>query len=300
MNSSIYCNIETLGLSVPIKFNNKYAQDIIIPKVSEKISVIRLPKYEWSASPLYNSTEMVEINADIYEEEVTVKFNCQSFGDAYSVDMEGIHWDFWKAVIATFTGALLSKNVIVSHAACIEINGCPILLPGISGGGKSSISFECMRRGLPVYASELCYLKEGEIIAGNLSASIDSAALEYFGMPIPKVSEYKENRVLVDTTALLEQKKIERVYFPKVTNSGLHVRQITIRRGRMLLYENIFGQLPSGQLLCHNSIPILPAPTSKQLEVVAKQVDCLLCTPPFIVEGSPSEIVDWFHNESNK
>ena len=300
MDNIIYCNIEALKTSVPIKFNSKNAQDTIIQKVSERISVIRLPIYEWGSSPLFSCTETVEIDADIFENDITVKFNCQSFGNAYSVDIGGFHWDFWKAVIATFTGALLSKDVIVSHAACIEINGKYILLPGISGGGKSSISFECMRRGFPVYASELCYLERGHIIAGNLSASIDSDALKYFGMPMPTISEYKENRVLVDTNPLIEKKKIEQVLFPKVTSSGLHVRPITIRRGRMLLYENIFGQLPSGQLLCHNSIPILPAPTSQQLEIIAKQVDILLDTPPFIVEGTPREIVDWLQGSNNK
>lgn len=298
MNSPIYCNIEALNLSVPIHFNSKHVEEIIISKVSERISVIRLPKYEWSSSALYNCTKLIEIYADIDNKNVTIKFNCQSFGDAYRVDMDGLHWDFWKAVIATFTGSLLSKNVIVSHAACIEINGNLILLPAISGGGKSSISFECIRRNLPVYASELCYLKDGNIIAGNLSASIDAEALKYFGMPTPKYSEVKENRVLINTTALLNQKKIQHVHFPKVTNSDLHIREITTRRGRMLLYENIFGQLPSGQLLCHNSIPILPTPKSKQLETIAKQVDCLLGTSPFIVEGTPNEIVDWFQNNN--
>ncbi len=300
MDNMIYCNIEALEVSVPIRFNSQNMQNIIIPKVSEKISVIRLPKYEWSTLPLFSLTDTIEINAAIFGKEITVKFNCQSFGDAYSVDIDGFHWDFWKSVIATFTSTLLSKNVIVSHSACVEINGKSILLPSISGGGKSSISFECIRRGLSVYASELCYLKDACIIAGNLSASIDSAALDFFGMPIPKISEYKEHRILVDTNALSKPKTIEQIYFPKVTNSKLHIRPITVRRGRMLLYENIFSQLPSGQLLCHNSIPILPAPTSKQLEVVARQVNCLLSAPPFIVEGSPSEIVDWLQSEGIK
>ncbi len=65
----------------------------------------------------------------------------------------------------------------------------------------------------------------------------------------------------------------------------------------MLLYENIFSQLPSGQMLCHNSIPISPLPTTAQLIAIANQVANLINNPSFILEGSPSEIVSWIKEQ---
>jgi hypothetical protein len=188
---------------------------------------------------------MLKIDAAIDGADLLVKFNCQSFGDAYRVDVKGFHWDFWKSVIASLTAALLSRNTLVAHAACIEINNKLILLPGHSGDGKSSVSFQCINQGIDVYASELCYIEKDILIAGNLAASIDAAALEHFKIPLPQNNQCREERVLVNTKPLPENRKIDKVFFPRVNKGNLHIRKINSRRARMLLYENIFSQLPA-------------------------------------------------------
>lgn len=297
MINTVYCNIPALCVSIPITFNTAEVKNVILPIVSERISVIRLPVYEWNSNPDFDCAPEVIINATIDGADVLVKFNCQLFGEAYRVDLAGFHWDFWKSIIASFTSALFSRNIIVAHAACIGINEELILLPGHSGDGKSSVSFECINEGLPVYASELCYIKKNRLIAGNLSASIDMAALEHFGIPIPEITQCKEQRILVDTNPLTEFRKIGKVYFPRVSKGSLHIRKITDRRARMLLYENIFSQLPSGQMLCHNSIPISPTPSTAQLIAIANQVSNLVNNPSFILEGSPKEIVAWIKEQ---
>lgn len=293
MSNIIYCNISALRVSVPVAFNTAEIRDTILPIVSERISVIRLPFYEWHSNPCYDCAEMLKIDAAIDGADLLVKFNCQSFGDAYRVDLKGFHWDFWKSVIASLTAALLSRNTLVAHAACIEINEKLILLPGHSGDGKSSVSFQCISQGIAVYASELCYIEKDILIAGNLAASIDAAALEHFKIPLPQNNQRREERVLVNTKPLPENRKIDKVFFPRVNKGNLHIRKITSRRARMLLYENIFSQLPAGQMLCHNSIPISPPPSNAQLIAIANQVSELIKDESFIIEGFPDKILEW-------
>ena len=297
MINTIYCNIPDLRVSIPVTFNTVEVKNVVLPIVSERISVIRLPFYKWNSNADFPCTPEVIINAFIEGADLLVNFNCQLFGDSYRVDLAGFHWDFWKSIIASFSGALLSRGTIIAHAACIGVNEELVLLPGHSGDGKSSISFKCINEGLPVYASELCYIEGDQLIAGNLSASIDMAALEHFRIPMPADAQSREQRILINTDPLSEYRKIGKVYFPRVNKGSLHVRKITERRARMLLYENIFSQLPSGQMLCHNSIPISPAPSSAQLITIANQVACLIKNQSFIVEGSPGQIVTWIKEQ---
>jgi len=293
VSNTVFCSIHSLDISIPVRFNSEEIKDLIIPVVSERISVIRLPHYEWENSPSYPCSHEVSINAEADKEELLVEFSCQAFKGSYKVIIDGFHWDFWKALIASFSHALSDKNIMIAHAACVEINGESILLPGNSGDGKSSLSYECLNQGVPVYASELCYIQGTKFLAGNLAASIDKAALDYFDISIPKNASYKEGRVLTDTNSLLKPHNIRKIYFPKVNCSLFRLREITARRARMLLYENVVGQLSSSQLLCHNSIPIFPLPTEAHVSQIAKQVSALITEPTYIVEGHPSRILKW-------
>ena len=293
MNNFIHCNIPALNVSIPIIFNSDEIKNYILPVVSERISMIRLPFYQWDTHPDYECAPAVKIEADVDGDDLLVQFNCQLFGGSYRVDLKGFHWDFWKVVIASFTTVLLSRNGIVAHAACIGINGELVLLPGHSGAGKSSLSFECINHGLPVYASELCYLQNNNLMAGNSAASIDASALEHFRTATPPHSQLKEEKVLLDTSPLSALIKISKLYFPRVSHGSLNVKKITGRRARMLLYENFLSQLPAGQMIGHQTIPILPLPSTTDLEIVSKQLVDLTQEHSFIVEGPPDEIVAW-------
>lgn len=296
-NHSIYCNIPALEISIPIIFNNNEIKNHILPAVSERISGIRLPFYQWDSYPNYQCAPTVKLEAHVDGDDLLVQFNCQLFGDFYRVDLKGFHWDFWKVVIASLTTVLLSRNSIVAHAACIGINGELVLLPGHSGAGKSSLSFECLNQGLPVYASELCYLQNSYLIAGNAAASIDASALEHFQIDTPPYSQFKEDKVLRETSPLPAWKQIRQLYFPRVNHGKFHVRKITGRRARMLLYENFFSQLPPGQMIAHQTIPISPLPSTPDLEMISKQLVDLTQNHSFIIEGSPEDIVAWMKEE---
>lgn len=293
MCNPIYCNIPALQVSIPIVFNSTESKNQILPAVSHRISMIRLPPYQWNKAPDYPCSPMIQLEAQVDGHDLLVRFNCQLFGGFYRVDLKGFHWDFWKVVIASFTTVLLARNSIVAHAASISINGELVLLPGHSGAGKSSVSFECLNQGLPVYASELCYLQQGQLIAGNSVASIDAPALESFGTSMPDHASLKEGKVLQKTSPLPAATVINKLYFPRIRQGKLMVRKITGRRARMLLYENLLSQLPAGQMIAHQTIPISPLPSTTELEVISQQMIELTQEPSFIVEGSPKDIVNW-------
>lgn len=293
MKYQIYCNIPSLQLSVPINFSSELLKLRVIKEVSETISTIRLPAYSFDKSSFFHLCNEVNIEGDINGNILTVKFDCQLFGESYSLDISGFHWDFWKVVIASFSKELMKQKGMVSHAACVKINGKVILLPGHSGAGKSSVSYACLERDIPVFASELCYIKNGKIIAGNLHASIDDEALKRFGIKKPENTEVKANRVLSEITELEVPEEIDLIIFPNVRLGGIYAREISGRRARMILYENIFGQLPSGQLINHVKIPISPLPSAEELEAISEQLIQLTSDKSYIIEGHPAKVVDW-------
>ena len=67
--------------------------------------------------------------------------------------------------------SLLACSYTVSlHAACIELNGCGILLCGDSGAGKTSLAFACARAGWTYVSDDACYLLRGQsdrFVIGN-------------------------------------------------------------------------------------------------------------------------------------
>ena len=293
MKHQIYCNIPSLELSIPVSFSSELLKLRVIEEVSETISTIRLPSYSWNEKAFFHSCDEINIEGDINGDILTVKFDCQLFGESYSLDISGFHWDFWKVVIATFSKELIKQKGMVSHAACVKINEKVILLPGHSGAGKSSLSFACLERNIPVFASELCYIKSGKLIAGNLHASIDDEALKRFGIKKPKKIEIKANRVLSEITKLEAAEEIDLVLFPDVRLGEIYTREISGRRARMILYENIFGQLPSGQLINHVKIPISPLPSVEDLKTISEQLIQLTSEKSYIIEGHPIKVVDW-------
>lgn len=295
-NNTIFCNIEALSVSVPVIFNSTEILNTIIPVVSETISTIRLPNYTWDKKALFNETEPVKIEASIKNKDLTVKFDCQLFGGFYTLDISGFHWDFWKVIIASFSKELTKRNGFVSHAACANINGKTILFPGHSGAGKSSVSFACLEKNIPVYASELCFIQNGKLIAGNLHASIDEAALMRYKVSKPIEYEVKANRILANIFPLESPLKIDRVIFPNVRKGEKYIREISGRRARMLLYENVFAQLPSGQMVNQVQVPISPLPTKEELETISNQLVKITKEKSYIIEGEPKDLVNFLIN----
>jgi len=78
-----------------------------------------------------------------------------------------LRYAFLEAVAPT----LLEVQYLTSvHAACVELNGCGLLLCGDSGAGKSTMAFACARSGWGFLADDACKLlrDNGErVVVGN-------------------------------------------------------------------------------------------------------------------------------------
>ena len=122
MSNTVFCSIHSLNISIPVIFNSEEIKDLIIPVVSERISVIRLPHYEWESSPSYPCSHDISITAEADKEELLVEFSCQAFKGSYKVIIDGFHWDFWKALISSFSHAL------GHHSSILLQNQSPTLL----------------------------------------------------------------------------------------------------------------------------------------------------------------------------
>jgi hypothetical protein len=78
-----------------------------------------------------------------------------------------LRYNFLECVILILLEAQYVTSV---HAACVELNGCGVLLCGDSGAGKSILSFACARSGWGFLADDGCKLlreKRERIFVGN-------------------------------------------------------------------------------------------------------------------------------------
>lgn len=82
------------------------------------------------------------------------------------------------------TAILATSRTTAVHAACVERNGCGILLCGDSGAGKTSLSYACARAGWTYITDDGSYLvnqRSDRLVVGNCNlARFRPSAAELF------------------------------------------------------------------------------------------------------------------------
>jgi hypothetical protein len=288
--TQLFCNIPALDVAIAYRFSDPVAADEIVRWVSDRVSGIRLPPYSFAEKPDFEVVAAVELEASIDEQEITVQFGGGIPSHRYSVRLPAFHWDFWKVSIAALSKGLLSRGVVIFHAACVEAGAAIYLLPGVSGAGKSSLSFFARSAGAPVYSSELAFVEGDRLIAGNSLMSIDPDALRVMGIPASADIELIEGKATLPTSALKGRSQPLRLMFPRISPSSSYLeRAISARRSRMLLFENAVGQLGVSQLIDEQRSPVQSLPTHPEVDTIMQAVDrlgseCLIC------EGQPSQV----------
>lgn len=86
------------------------------------------------------------------------------------------------------------------------------------------------------------------------------------------------------------EQAISRLIFPQVHPGEMHIRSITSRRARMLLFENVVTQLPLVQLLAQETWPLWRPPKRDAVERIMNEVTVLSNLDPVIVSGHPGLI----------
>lgn len=286
--------IPSLKIAISIEFQSRKARSLMRSAASGHASGARLPPHEWTDlddGPDSPSAAVVRIGALPRGSKILLRYDSRHGTAQYTAERSGIHWDFWRIVLAAASGELLANDVITLHAAAIDADGGVILLPGSSGAGKSSVAFAALDRGGTVYSSELAFCREARLISGNALMTIDGAAADRLNIVLPAAARDLDGRRAVPASPISAPRPITRIVFPRVTPSGrVFVRRISARRSRMLLFENAVGELPVGKLVMEESVP-LGTVTREEVEVVAEQVRRLASVgEALIVEGAPNEI----------
>lgn len=218
--TEVFCNIVALQISLQFEFEDACKQAKIVDAVSGKVSELRLPKCALSSAPAYEVSGRISITATIIsEDQFLVKFGGDVCIPEFLSDFKGFHWDFWRVALCLISKNLLSRGIVTVHAACVGKWNSTYLIPGISGAGKSAISFFSRSQGEFVYASELCFIVGGQVIAGNATMSIDSEAIGLLHIKTVGDEEECDGKLLCATTPVLKAAHIEKIVFPKVSTS---------------------------------------------------------------------------------
>lgn len=282
--------LSTFRLSVVFGFRSAAEAAIVQTCVSGRVSGARLPPIEWTNEPRDVVAPEVFVSAEERGDDLLIQFSGAVQTPHYTVDKAGFHWDFSKVFTALALPRIVRMNIVPFHAATVASEAGAMLLPGVSGAGKSSVAFAAYHCGLRVAASELSFIHDGELVAGNAKMTIDARALQRYGTGLPHAATEVDGRVVMRTQAPSEPLRLTRIVFPRVCDTPLAVRTISARRARMLLYENAITQLPVGQLVAHETCPLGISPTRQELEIIAQQVERISHLNPVIVEGTPADI----------
>jgi hypothetical protein len=96
------------------------------------------------------------------------------------------------------------------HAACVDLEGCGVLLCGDSGAGKSTLSYACAQAGWTYITDDASYLvnsRQDRLVVGNSNqARFRPAAQEFFqelsGRPVTKRGDVGKPSIELKTSSL--------------------------------------------------------------------------------------------------
>lgn len=291
--SDCHVSIRMPAFNVAATFAFASAADAAVVRacVCGRVSGARMPRVDWRSDAV--AAPDVRVHLEQVDDGLVVRFAGAVQTPAYAVDQAGFHWDFWKVFTALTLPRILRQGVVALHAATIVFDKRCVLLPGSSGAGKSSISFASLSHGAEIRATELSFVRDGMLAAGNSTLTIDGAAIERFELPRPPDGRDLDGRLVIDLPHQAIPVRLTELVFPRVSTGPLLVRVITPRRARMLLYENAVTQLPVGHLLAHETHPLGVSPSRGELQRIAAQVAIISELHPAIVEGRPDDIATY-------
>ena len=284
--------IPALEFTTVLGFAGGVSYELAVRHLFSRVSGARLPQHHITRLPeALEPAVWVDIDP-LPDGCATVGFRGAVNSPRYEVELEGFHWDFSKVINSLVMDGAASSALLPVHSACLASAHGVVLLPGASGAGKSSISYAALVGSHQVLASELVFVREGEFLCGNTALTIDAAAIKIFGLPkLGSPDGTDKSRLVFNLDQQQPSMPISRVVFPQVHPGEVHVRAITSRRARMLLFENVITQLPLAQLLCQERWPIWRPPHRDVIVALMDEVSRLSELEPVIISGHPAGIV---------
>ncbi len=237
--------------------------------VSGQIYGNRLPRLRFVAESALEAAAVITFDVSERDGRVTLAFSGDLALAPLESDVRSVRWDFWKVLSTLLLRILLTRRIVTFHAACLQVRDRTWLIPGESGAGKSLLSFLARAHGGSVLASELSFVCDGALVAGNCVMCIDAGALTAHEIPLRGDEAALDGQVLSPTDVPRGRVPLTGVAFPKVMTAGPATdRGISGQRTQRLLYDNAVGQLACWQLLDDQGVPAsLSTPTDELLHI---------------------------------
>ena len=262
--------------------------------VSGQIYGNRLPRLRFVAESALQPAAVISFDVPERHGRVTLSFSGELALAPLESDLRSVGWDFWKVLSTLLLRILLTRRIVTFHAACLQIRERTWLIPGESGAGKSLLSFLARAHGGRVLASELSFVCDGSLVAGNCVMCIDAGALTAHRIPLRGDEAALDGQVLSPTDIPPGRVPLTGVAFPKVMTGGTAAeRGLSGQSTQRLLYDNAVGQLACWQLLDDQGVPTSLSTPTEELLHIAREATTVAETGGARMEGSPREIWAW-------
>jgi hypothetical protein len=277
-----YCEFPECGVAVRLDFADPESARRLLGAVSDQVYGNRLPRLRFVAQSPLELGAAISFDFSDRHERVTIAFSDDVGLAPVETDQTSVRWDFWIALGTLLLRVLLKRGIVAFHAACLQIRGTTWLVPGDSGAGKSVLSFLARAHGGRVFASELSFVREGSLVAGNCMMCVDDGALAAHRLSPPGEGTAVHGAIVSPTDAPGGPVPLSGVVFPKVTAGGdTTQRAVSSRRTRQLLYDNAVGQVRLGL-----------SPSPEDLLHIARETRTVAESGAARVEGPAREVWD--------
>jgi hypothetical protein len=218
----------------------------------------------------------------------------------YVVSFNQIIKDLQKIVLQILALKGAKNDFFFIHAAALLVNNRAVLIPGYSGTGKSTLSYDWNKNFGIVLSSEITVIRNNAVIDGNrmisikkktVKAHIDSSVLD--GLVIN--NEYIKEKTFWPKNRIKQNYPISFVVFPKILQKGwpIQVYPISKLRARMTLYEDSFWIINGGFLLGEHKVAGLSLSFQEDLQKTANFCSQTTELPMMCIEGGARQINSW-------
>lgn len=289
-----FCEFPECGVSIRLQFADPEAARKVVAAVSGQIYGNRLPRLRFVAESALQPAAVITFDVSETHGRVTLAFSGDVALAPLESDLRSVRWDFWKVLSTLLLRILLTRRIVTFHAACLQVRERTWLIPGESGAGKSLLAFVARAHEGRVLASELSFVCDGSLVAGNCVMCVDEGALTAHRIPLRGDEAVLDGQVLSPTDVPPGRVSLTGVAFPKVTTGGTATeRGISGQRTQRLLYDNAVGQLACWQLLDDQGVPASLSTPTEELLHIAREATTVAETGGAHVEGPPREIWAW-------
>lgn len=171
------------------------------------------------------------------------------------------------------------------HGGAVSSGDDAILFAGPSLSGKSTLTaYGVLKKGFEFVGGEKIVLRNTNIVSGTSRLSIDKSPAKRF------LSTNHEIDVLFSD---VEERELEAIIFPKVTDKGFYSWELSHTHGRLKLMETLDEKLRGDFLLSKQRKPALSLDTEKTRSSREEFLRSISGQVPFYhMEGSPEEIYE--------